>query len=59
MSRLRIGVVAGEPSGDILGARLLAALKSQFDEVVVEGIGGPLMQAQGLHSLFPMERLVK
>lgn len=57
MSRLRIGVVAGEPSGDILGARLLAALQSQFDEVVVEGIGGPLMQAQGLQSLFPMERL--
>lgn len=57
MSRLRIGVVAGEPSGDILGARLLGALKSQFDEVVVEGIGGPLMQAQGLDSLVPMERL--
>ena len=57
MSRLRIGVVAGEPSGDILGARLLAALQSQFDKVVVEGIGGPLMQAQGLQSLFPMERL--
>ena len=57
MSRLRIGVVAGEPSGDILGARVLAALKSQFDEVVVEGIGGPLMQAQGLDSLCPMERL--
>jgi len=57
VSRLRIGVVAGEPSGDILGARLLAALQSQFDEVVVEGIGGPLMQAQGLQSLFPMERL--
>ena len=55
--RLRIGVLAGEPSGDILGARLLLALKSHYDEVIVEGIGGPLMQAQGLDSLWPMERL--
>ena len=55
--RLRIGVVAGEASGDILGARVLSALSSYFDHVTVEGIGGPLMQAQGLHSLVPMERL--
>jgi len=55
--RLRIGVLAGEPSGDILGSRVLAALKSHYDEVIVEGIGGPLMRAQGLDSLFPMERL--
>lgn len=55
--RLRIGVLAGEPSGDILGSRLLVALKSHYDEVTVEGIGGPLMQAQGLDSLCPMERL--
>ena len=57
MSRLHIGVVAGEASGDILGARVLAALRERFDEVVVEGIGGPLMQEQGLASLYPMERL--
>ena len=56
-SRLRIGVLAGEASGDILGSRVLAALKSRYDEVIVEGIGGPLMQAQGLDSMFPMERL--
>jgi lipid-A-disaccharide synthase len=56
-NRLRIGVLAGEASGDILGSRVLAALKSRYDEVIVEGIGGPLMQAQGLDSLFPMERL--
>ncbi len=56
-SRLRIGVLAGEASGDILGSRVLAALKSRYDEVIVEGIGGPLLQAQGLDSLFPMERL--
>ena len=56
-NRLRIGMLAGEASGDILGARVLAALRSRYDEVVVEGIGGPLMQAQGLDSMFPMERL--
>jgi lipid-A-disaccharide synthase len=49
--------VAGEASGDILGSRVLAALKARYDEVIVEGIGGPLMQAQGLDSLYPMERL--
>lgn len=54
---LRIGVLAGEASGDILGARVLKALGQHFDEVVVEGIGGPLMEAQGLSSMFPMERL--
>ena len=54
---LRIGILAGEASGDILGSRILAALRSQYDEVIVEGIGGPLMQAQGLDSMFPMERL--
>ncbi|HDY82032.1 MAG TPA: lipid-A-disaccharide synthase, partial [Halieaceae bacterium] len=54
---MRIGVLAGEASGDILGSRVLAALKSRYDEVIVEGIGGPLLQAQGLDSLFPMERL--
>ena len=54
---LRIGVLAGEASGDILGARVLQALRQHFDEVVIEGIGGPLMEAQGLCSMFPMERL--
>jgi lipid-A-disaccharide synthase len=56
-SRLRIGVVAGEASGDILGSRVLAALQSHYDEVLIEGVGGPLMQARGLRSLYPMERL--
>lgn len=54
---MRIGVLAGEASGDILGSRVLAALKQRYGEVTVEGIGGPLMQAQGLDSMFPMERL--
>ena len=54
---LRIGVLAGEASGDILGARVLGALASHYDELVIEGIGGPLMEAQGLRSMFPMDRL--
>ncbi len=54
---LRIGILAGEASGDILGSRVLAALQSHYDEVIVEGIGGPLMEAQGLRSMFPMDRL--
>jgi lipid-A-disaccharide synthase len=56
-SVLRIGVLAGEVSGDILGSHLLAALKSRYDTVIVEGIGGPLMAEHGLHSLYPMDRL--
>ncbi len=54
---LRIGVLAGEASGDILGSRVLAALRQRFPNLQVEGIGGPLMEAQGLTSMYPMERL--
>ena len=50
-------MLAGEASGDILGASVLQALRLRHPDLVVEGIGGPLMQAQGLSSLFPMERL--
>ncbi|TXS92085.1 lipid-A-disaccharide synthase [Parahaliea maris] len=54
---MRIGILAGEASGDILGSRVLAGLRSRYPDLVVEGIGGPLMAAQGLDSMFPMERL--
>lgn len=49
-------VIAGEPSGDRLGAALMAGLKSE-ENVEFSGIGGPLMAAEGLQSLFSMEEL--
>lgn len=53
----RIGIVAGEPSGDRLGAGLIEELRRRHPGIEVEGIGGPLLQAAGCRNLFPMERL--
>lgn len=54
---MRIGIVAGEASGDILGAALMTAILRRYPECVFEGIGGPRMQAAGCSSFFPMDRL--
>jgi lipid-A-disaccharide synthase len=54
---LRLFLIAGEPSGDRLGAALMAGLRQLSPSVAFDGIGGPLMQGEGLTSLFPMEEL--
>lgn len=54
---MRLGVVAGEVSGDLLGAGLIRALRRRVPDLTVEGIGGPRMCAEGCRSLYPMERL--
>jgi len=50
-------IVAGETSGDALGADLMQALQQQQAHLLVSGVGGPKMQAQGLTSLFPMSEI--
>ncbi|WP_272004227.1 lipid-A-disaccharide synthase [Roseovarius sp. ZX-A-9] len=53
---MKVFLVAGEASGDRLGAALMAGLKTLTD-VEFAGVGGPLMQSEGLDSLFPMDEL--
>ncbi|MZR30479.1 lipid-A-disaccharide synthase [Sneathiella litorea] len=54
---LRVFILAGEPSGDALAARLMQGLKEKAPNVKFSGVGGPLMVAEGLESLFPMDEL--
>ncbi|WP_372622012.1 lipid-A-disaccharide synthase [Falsiroseomonas sp.] len=50
-------IVAGEASGDALGARLLAALRARRPDLAFAGIGGERLAEQGMPSLFPMREL--
>lgn len=54
---MRVFVIAGETSGDRLGGALMAGLKQLRPDVRFDGVGGAMMQAQGLVSRFPMEEL--
>jgi lipid-A-disaccharide synthase len=52
-----IGIVAGEASGDLLGAHLIQALREHLPRVSFIGVGGPRMRAAGMRILAPMEKL--
>jgi len=54
---LHVGIIAGEASGDNLGAALIHAIRKQEPDAVFEGVAGPRMQAAGCFSLYPMENL--
>jgi len=54
---LRIGIVVGEASGDLLGAKLIKEMKEKYSDVEVVGIGGKHLIENGCQSLFEMERL--
>lgn len=51
---LRVGLLAGEASGDLLGASLMAGIRAQRPDVLFVGVGGPAMMEQGLKSLAPI-----
>ena len=54
---IRVALVAGEASGDILGSGLMQAIKQRYPDAEFIGVGGARMEAEGLKSYFPMERL--
>lgn len=54
---LIVGIVAGEASGDLLGSRLIRALKKHRPDIEFVGIAGPKMMAEGAKSLYSMDRL--
>lgn len=54
---IRIGLVAGEASGDSLGAGLIQEIQKYNDDVYITGIGGEKLSSVGMEILYPMERL--
>ena len=50
-------LIAGEASGDKLGARLMNSIRKRCPNVIFVGIGGPLMEREGLESLFPIDEI--
>lgn len=56
-SNLRIAIVVGEASGDVLGSALLEELNKRFSHLESVGIGGPLMLMQGFEAWYPMSEL--
>ncbi|MFT6220249.1 MAG: lipid-A-disaccharide synthase [Rickettsiales bacterium] len=56
---VKIFIIAGEPSGDVLGGKLMVAIKAESENQDIEfvGIGGKKMQEQGLESIFPISEL--
>ncbi len=54
---MRIGIVAGEASGDLLGAGLIRALRECHPDAVFEGVAGPRMIEQGCRALYPAQKL--
>jgi lipid-A-disaccharide synthase len=54
---VRIAMVAGEASGDLLASHLIAALRAKLPDAVFYGIGGPRMESQGFDAWWPMEKL--
>ncbi|MEA2842033.1 MAG: lipid-A-disaccharide synthase [Methylobacteriaceae bacterium] len=54
---LSVFLIAGEPSGDALGADLMRALTKRAGAMRFAGVGGPAMEAQGLKSLLPLSEI--
>jgi lipid-A-disaccharide synthase len=54
---MKIGLVAGESSGDLLGAGLVRALKERYPDAIFEGVAGPAMLAAGCEQWEPSESL--
>ncbi|MGR3480379.1 lipid-A-disaccharide synthase [Salipiger marinus] len=54
---MKVFLIAGEPSGDKLGAALMAGLTGMVPDIRFDGIGGERMLDEGLNSLFPMDEI--